>query len=111
MLPKARETTLAELTSGAIAQYRKERVQAGCDGRTVNRDLCAVQALLRYCEIERELAVTRPRMPKGRESVGRERWLSSDEIRLVARLAPIDWWPLFATLIYTGLPNWRGPSA
>ena len=30
------------------------------------------------------------------------RWLSPDEIRAVRKHAD-DWWPLFATLIYTGM--------
>ena len=102
-LPEGREAKLTALTSGAIAAYRKARVEAGCDGPTVNRDLCAIQALLRYAEIEREISLTRPRLPKERESPGRERWLSAAEIARVARAAPTEWWPLFATLIYTGV--------
>ena len=34
---------------------------------------------------------------------GRERWLSADEIKAVERACPVEWWPLVAMLIYTGL--------
>ncbi len=102
-LPKGRDTTVADLTKGAIAEYRRVRVGARCRGQTVNRDLCAIQSLLRYCEDEKQLAIQRPAMRKERESEGRERWLTATEIE-AARLASSDgWWPLFAVLIYTGM--------
>ena len=103
LLPLGRASGVSDLTSGAIASYRKARVEAGCDGPTVNRDLCAIQSLLRYCEDERAMRITRPRFTKEREHVGRERWLTASESAAVAAAAPTEWWPLFATLIYTGM--------
>jgi integrase len=102
-LPKGRDTTLAELTSGAIAVYRKDRVTAGSTGQTVNRDLCAIQSLLSWCEKEKEMDLQRPRLSKEKESPGRERWLTAEEIEMVRCVTSKEWWPLFATLIYAGL--------
>ena len=109
-LPRGRATTLAELTKGALAEYRRVRVGARCRGQTVNRDFCAIQSLLRYCEDEKQFAVERPAMRKERESQGRERWLSATEIEAV-RAVSGDWWPLFAVLTYTGMRIGEGPGA
>jgi integrase len=46
--------------------------------------------------------VARLRIPRERESRGRERWLSAEELRAFERHCPAEWWPLFATLFYTG---------
>ncbi len=38
-----------------------------------------------------------------REPSGRERWLSPDEIRATENTCDPEWWPLFATLLHTGM--------
>lgn len=102
-LPSGRDTQLGELTRGCMLAYRTMRRRAGCDGSTVNRDLTAVQSLLRWAEEERHLTIPRFRMPKEREPEGRERWLDANEIAALKAVTPDGWWPLFALLIYTGL--------
>jgi integrase len=102
-LAGGRGSALAELTSGALAQYWDERTGDQCRGQTVNRDLCALQLLMRWAREEKGLLFESPHLRKVKESSGRERWLSPAEIEAVRPAAPIEWWPLFALLIYTGL--------
>lgn len=54
-----------------------------------------------YCaEVIKSVAPLR--VPRERESRGRERWLSSEELaRFQTECAP-HWWPFFAMLFYTG---------
>src|SRR5437588_87984 len=56
-----------------------------------------------WCEQEREIGVYRPALPRERESAGRERWLDAAELSQLEAALPRSWWPLFATLAYTGL--------
>jgi integrase len=42
------------------------------------------------------------RIPRERESRGRERWLSAEELRNFELHCPPEWWPFFAVLFYTG---------
>lgn len=51
---------------------------------------------------EQRISVVRPRLPRERESPGRERWLSADELRLLDSKLPLQWRPLFALLAFTG---------
>jgi integrase len=102
-LQRGRDTSLADLTSGAVAQYRKDRIGVKCTSTTVNRDLCAIQSFLRWCADERGLSIDVPKMVKFKETVGRERWLSSAEIEAARLAASPEWWALFATLMYTGI--------
>lgn len=102
-LPRARETLLSELTSGALAEYRKLRVANGCTGQTVNRDICAVQSFMRWAREEQGLEFAAPAFRKVKELTGRERWLTAAEIEAVRFATPEHWWPLFAMLIYTGM--------
>jgi integrase len=109
-MEKHSNTTLEELTSGAIASYRKARVGDKCSGRTVNRDLCAIQSFLTWCEEEMEMEIKRPKMVKEKESAGRERWLSAAEIEATKVGAEVNWWALFSTLIYTGMRVGEGQA-
>jgi integrase len=43
------------------------------------------------------------KLGREREPAGRERWLSADELATLKRSTPREWWPLFATLAFTGL--------
>jgi len=103
LLPRGREATLADMTKGFLADFRAQRRREGAGGATVNRDLCAVGAFLTWCEQEREIGVYRPALPRERESAGRERWLDAAELSQLEAALPRSWWPLFATLAYTGL--------
>ena len=102
-LPGGRDTSLAGITKGFVADFRQARGKAGAAPATVNRDLCALMALLTWCTEERGLAVLRPKIRREREPAGRERWLSADEIRQLEAASPRTWWPLFASLVYTGM--------
>ena len=69
---------------------------------TLNRDLAALGAFLTWVRDVESLTVERPRMPRERESRGRERWLSREELACFAAHCPAEWWPFFSTLFYTG---------
>lgn len=103
VLPQRKASRLEDLTKGAISYYRAQRRQAGTAPATVNRDLCAIGAFYTWLGSERGIAVARPTVAKEREPDGRERWLSADEIKELEHAVSVDWWPFFATLVYTGL--------
>jgi integrase len=68
----------------------------------MNRDLAALGAFLtRVREVE-GLAVDRVPILRERESRGRERWFSPNELSRFEGHWPADWWPFFALLFYTG---------
>lgn len=114
VLPRGRDGTLADLTKGFLLDYRRARTRA-VGGRkrierpdhavspaTMNRDLAALGAFLTWARDVEGLAVERVRIPRERESRGRERWLSSEELARFEKACPAEWWPFFATLLYTG---------
>jgi integrase len=114
VLPRGRAATLADLTRGFVSEYRRTRVRA-VGGRkrlvrpdvpisaaTLNRDLAALGAFLTWAREVENLPVERPKLPRERESRGRERWLSSEELGRFEAKCPAEWWPLFAALFYTG---------
>jgi integrase len=115
VLPRGRDARLSELTPGFVADYRVARVRATggrtrkpdparpLSGATLNRDLAALAAFLRWCREVRRLAVPALRVQREREPQGRTRWLSSDELAAFEAACPGDWWALFATLFYTGM--------
>jgi integrase len=103
VLPRSRAATLNDLTRGFVADYRVSRKREGCEGATINRDLCALSAFFTWLEEERELWVTRPHYRHEEESAGRERWLSADELRGLLKAVPAPWRPFFALMAYTGL--------
>jgi integrase len=103
LLPRGRDAVLTDLTKGFLADFRAQRRREGASGATINRDLCAVSALLTWCEQEQGVDVSRPAVPRERESAGRERWLDSLELSQLGAALPHPWWPLFAMLAYTGL--------
>ncbi|HUS07282.1 MAG TPA: tyrosine-type recombinase/integrase [Bryobacteraceae bacterium] len=102
VLPAGETATLSAVTKGFIAEYRSVRKRAGTQAGTINRDLGAIQAFLRWVEDEKGIAVTRFRIAKEREPDGRERWLTSEEIAELRRVMDRRWWPLFYFLIQTG---------
>jgi len=67
----------------------------------MNRDLAALGAFLTWVRDVEGLAVERFRLPRERESRGRERWLSAEELARFKAHCPADWWPFYATLFYT----------
>jgi len=103
VLPRGRDATLADITKGFIAEFREARRREGTAGSTINRDLCALSAFRRWCAEERDLVVPALKLPREREPAGRERWLSAEELRGLECAMPREWWPLFATLAFTGL--------
>ena len=103
LLPRGRESLLSDLTKGFLADFRAKRRHEGASGATINRDLCALSAFLTWCEQERAVRVVRPAAARERESAGRERWLDASELAQLGAALPRPWWPLFATLAYTGL--------
>jgi len=102
LLPQGRHSSIADITRCFLSDDRTQRRRSGVKGSTVNRDMVAVAAFLRWTEEERGISVVRVKMPRERESAGRERWLSADELRSLERALPARWLPLFAILIYTG---------
>ena len=103
VLPKGRDATLADITKGFLAEFRDVRRRGGTAGSTINRDLCALSAFRRWCGEERDLVLPALKLPREREPAGRERWLSAEELRDLEGAAPREWWPLLATLAFTGL--------
>lgn len=115
VLEHGRDSRLADLTAGFVADWRRRRVRAA-GGRarhprevppspgTMNRDLVALGSFLSWCARERHLEVTRPVLVKEQEPRGRMRWLSAEELVRFARACPDpDWWAFFAVLFRTGL--------
>jgi integrase len=115
VLPKGRDASLADITRGFVADYRVSRTRATGGlarkthpGRplspaTLNRDVAALGAFLRWVREVKGLAVAPLKLARERESRGRIRWLSSDELASFERACPGEWWPLFATLFHTGM--------
>jgi integrase len=114
VLPRGRDATLADLTRGFILTYRQSRIRAtgglqrrevkgaGVSGATMNRDLAALGAFLTWVREVENIAVERPPIPRERETRGRERWLSGDELARFISTCPNQWWPFFGVLFLTG---------
>jgi integrase len=114
VLAQGRAATLADLTKGFVLDYRRSRARAvggrkrlerpgqSVSAGTMNRDLAALGAFLTWVRECEGLAVERFKLPRERESRGRERWLSADELQRFEASCPADWWPFFAMLFYTG---------
>jgi integrase len=103
-----------DLTRGFVLEYRRSRTRAtsGREGRevkgesmsgaTMNRGLAALGAFLTWVREIEGLPIERPPLPRERESRGRERWLSDDELhRFTVACAP-EWWQFFAVLFLPG---------
>lgn len=103
IFPQGRETPLSDITDGLLADYRKIRIEEGTTGATVNRDMVALQSFLGWLRTDRKLRVPSVDVPRQRESQGRERWLDAGEVQRLRESVPSDWWPLFGTLVFTGL--------
>src|SRR5215210_869362 len=50
LLPRGRDATASDLTRGFLSDYRNRRREAGVKGSTVNRDMVALAAFLRWAE-------------------------------------------------------------
>jgi integrase len=101
--PEGRALKLQGLTRGFFLDLRATRIKSGAKGVTVNRDLVAVSAFLRWCEEVKELSVPRVTLPREKENAGRDRWLSADELAQLYVELPGEWVPLFQLLASTGL--------
>jgi integrase len=101
--PEGRALRLQGLTRGFFLDLRASRIKAGAKGATVNRDLVAVSAFLRWCEEVKELSIPRVTLPREKENAGRDRWLSADELAQLYIELPGEWVPLFQLLASTGL--------
>ena len=114
-LPRGRESTLPDLTYGALLDYRTHRLYAtggkerktvgdrSLSGATLNRDFAALGAFMTWVRDVKGIAFDRPRIPRERESRGRERWLSSHELKAFEAACPPVWWAFFAAGFYTGM--------
>jgi integrase len=89
-------------TRAVGGRRRLERPDQFVSPATMNRDLAALGAFLTWVHDVEGLAVERVRVPHERESRGRERWLSSEELTRFEGKCPVEWWPFFATLFFTG---------
>lgn len=100
---------LGDLTSGFVSEFKRlRRAQAEALGKTLapatlNRDLAALGAVLSWCVEEKGLEVQRPSLRYQRESKGRLRWLSREELSQFREWCPGEWWPLFSLLFGTGI--------
>jgi integrase len=112
-LPRGADATVADLTTGFLADYRgarkratggKQRKNAAAPltAATLNRDVGAVGSFLTWLTDVKKLGIERPEITREKESQGRERWLSAAELRAFEQQCPPKWWPFFATLFYTG---------
>jgi hypothetical protein len=99
LLPKGRESRLADFTTGLMADLRKRRLEEGAAGATVNRDLVALQSFVNWAREERELFVPAFKIKKEREPQGRDHWLDADEIRKLRDASSEKWWVLFSLLV------------
>jgi len=103
------ETRLGDLTQGFVSEFKRNRqVQAKALGKplspaTLNRDLAALGAFLTWCKEEKAIDTERPALRYQRESKGRLRWLSQDELAAFRHQCPVEWWPLFGLLFGTGI--------
>jgi integrase len=115
VLQQGREARLSDLTRGFVLDYLGTRQRAVSGKRrrrkttgsppspaTLNRDLAALGAFMSWLRDAKGFTVERLRLPRQREPSGRQRWLSSDELRAFERHCPATWWPFFAMLFYTG---------
>jgi integrase len=112
-LPAGNKSKLTDIDDRFLQRYRTERRRA-VGGRarytlekplsasTLNRDLAALGAFLTWAEDVEGLSIARPRIVREREAKGRDRWLDADEIAAFERACDVEWWPFFATLLYTG---------
>jgi integrase len=100
---EGRALKLQGLTRGFFLDLRAARIRGGANGVTVNRDLVAVSAFLRWCEEVKDLTVPRFTLPREKENPGRDRWLSADELAQLYLELPAEWVPLFQLLASTGL--------
>jgi integrase len=107
LLPRG--ARLGDLSQGFVSEFKRHRqAQASALGKplspaTLNRDLAALGAFLTRCVEEKGLRVERPNLKYQRESRGRMRWLSREELAVFQRHCPPEWWPLFGLLFGTGI--------
>lgn len=103
------EARVGDLTQGFVSAFKRYRqAQAAALGKTLapatlNRDLAALGAFLTWCAEEKGLVVERPKLRYQRESRGRIRWLTADELAAFREHCPSTWWPLFGLLFSTGM--------
>ena len=114
VLAQGRDAQLTDLSRGFVLDYRRLRARAtggkrrktvparSVSSATLNRDFAALGAFLTWLRDSEGVAIERPPFPRERESSGRERWLSAEELATFQDACPQEWWPFFATLFYTG---------
>lgn len=103
------DARIGDLTQGFLSAFKRHRLaQAQALGQplapaTINRDLAALGAFLTWCAQEKGLTVERPNLSYQRESRGRLRWLTREELAAFREHCPAEWWPLFGLLFGTGV--------
>ena len=107
VLPAA--ARLGDLTQGFVSAFKRHRQEqaealgAPLSPATINRDLAALGAFLTWCADEKDLPIERPKLRYQRESRGRIRWLTGEELAAFREHCPFEWWPLFGLLFGTGM--------
>ncbi len=87
---------VSDLTARFVADFRRyRRAQANELGKplspaTIHRDLAALGVFLSWCADDKNLKVGRPRLRYNRESRGRLRWLSAEELRAFNVQCPLS---------------------
>src|SRR5205807_1769048 len=103
------DARLEDLDQSFVSEFRRLRLAATRnDGKsispaTLNRDLAAIGAFLRWCAEEKGYAISRPKLKYQGESKGKNRWFTTEELAAFRENCPEDWWPLFGLLFGTGI--------
>lgn len=109
LAPLPAAARIGDVNSAFVAEYRRRRqADAEAAGKalspaTLNRDLAAIGAFLRWCAQNKGLKVERPTLKYQRESKGRLVWLSSEQLAAFRAKCPAEWQPLFELLFSTGM--------
>jgi integrase len=101
-----RETRLDHITTDALDEYVQDLKDEGLANGTINRKMAALSKMLTVA-VERRGLAFKPKLPRLREGVGRIRYLTADEERVLLGL--LEQWSLpdhvdaVTVLIDTGL--------
>lgn len=101
--------TLNDINAEFVAAFKRFRVSRAkslgtpLSAATLNRDLAAIGAFLTWCAESKNLKIERPVLRYQRESRGRLRWLSTEELRAFREHCPPEWEALFQLLFGTGM--------
>lgn len=103
VLDGGRAAALGQLDNDFLKNLRRQRLEAGADGATVNRDMNTIKSFIRWLAAEKGVHFPALCFPLELESSGKERWLTPREVEALQRALPECWRPLFDLLVRTGL--------